>query len=299
MIEEKENTNRPLALILTLAYHGILLLIFLLIVFVTPIPPYPAVGGGGGLEVNFGTSADGTGSQISEQYIPIDMKIINQQSEKASKTSNEEGEILTQETEEAPVISTAPAKKQNKNKKEIISEQEINKKSHIQINDPVVNPMALYRKNPKSQGEGITGKAGDQGKPGGTLYSKNYEGEGGSGGGTGGGHGSGTGTGIGSGSGPGTGTLKGVSFSLDGRKQLYLSKPKPIPLQHEEKVVVKIWVDRSGSVTRVNVGEPGTTATDQRLFKLAEEHALKSKFDANPQAKEVQIGTITYVFTPR
>jgi hypothetical protein len=297
--QDTENTNKPLALFLTLLYHGILLLVFFLVIFKTPIPPYPTVGGGGGLEVNFGTSANGMGSVQPEQYIPIDIKIMEQQAGKASAITSKDEQILTQDIEEAPELKSAiEAKKKKKTEKHTV-EPENQSRDVIKINDPVVNPLAMYKKKPKGASEGITGKPGDQGNPNGTMYSKNYTGEGGSGGGTGGGIGTGDGTGIGSGSGPGTGTLKGISFSLHGRKQRFLPKPPSVSLQHQEVVVVKIWVDRSGEVTRVNVGEPGTTASDQRLYKLAEEYALKSKFDSNPQAKEVQVGTITYVFTPR
>ena len=129
-----------------------------------PIPPYPTVGGGGGLEVNFGTSANGMGSVQPEQFIPIDIK-INQETSKGSKASNDDGEIITQETEEAPAVKSAIAKKNKKNKKEKFIDQESKKESVIQINDPVVNTMALYKKKAKGGSEGITGKAGDQGSP--------------------------------------------------------------------------------------------------------------------------------------
>ena len=297
MIQDTENRNRPLALILTIIYHGILLLLFLLVIFKTPIPPYPTVGGGGGLEVNFGTSANGMGNVQPEQYIPIDIKIMKQQTSQASKASNDE-DVLTQQTEEAPAIRTGEVNKKKKKQKEALVVKETKKTTEIQINDPVVNPLALYKKKPKGASEGETGKPGDQGSPNGTMDSKNHYGEGGSGGGTGGGNGTGNGIGNGSGSGPGTGTLRGVNYSLSGRKQKYLPKPPSVNLQHQEIVVVTIWVDQAGNVSRVNVGEKGTTATDQRLFKIAEEYALKSKFDSNPKAKEVQKGNITYIFTP-
>jgi hypothetical protein len=298
MVEETENRNRPLALILTIIYHGLLLLLFLLVIFKTPIPPYPTVGGGGGLEVNFGTSANGMGTVQPEQYIPIDIKIMKQQMSQRTTASGKEEEIMTQQTEEGPVIKTGVLNKKKKKQKELYTEKEPKKTTEIQINDPVVNPLALYKKKPKGASEGETGKPGDQGNPNGTMYSKNHYGEGGSGGGTGGGNGTGNGPGNGSGSGPGTGTLRGVNYSLAGRTQRYLPKPPSIALQHQEIVVVTIWVDKTGNVTRVNVGEKGTTATDQRLYKIAEEYALKSKFNSNPQAKEVQKGNITYIFTP-
>ncbi len=293
MVQDTENTNKPLAIALTVIFHGLLLLLFFLLVFRTPIPPYESLGGGGGLEVNFGTSANGMGNVQPEQYIPIDLKIENQQASKASKGGKEE-EILTQETEEAPAIKTNISKK--KNKKEIVQEEEVKQTTHIQINDPVANPLALYKKKPKGASEGETGKPGDQGSPTGNMYSKNHTGDGGSGGGTGGGSGTGNGTGIGSGSGPGTGTLKGINYSLSGRKHRYLPPPPKIILEQQEIVVVKIWVDRKGDVVRVMAGEKGTSTTNSKLVKIAEKLASESKFDSSPNAKEEQTGTITYVF---
>jgi hypothetical protein len=298
MVQDTENTNKPLALALSVIFHGLLLLVFLFVIFTTPIPPYPVVGGGGGLEVNFGTSANGMGNVQPEQYLPIDMKVIDQQSNKTNKTSKNDNDIMTQDIDDAPELKTSIVNKKDKKKKDLI-EQEITKSNDIKINDPVVNPMAIYKKKAKGASEGETGKPGDQGSPTGNIYSKNHSGDGGTGGGTGGGNGTGDGTGIGSGSGPGTGSLKGISFSLMGRRQLYLSKPPKVTLQNEVKVVVKIWVDKTGEVIRANPGEPGTTTSDQKLYKLSEENALKSKFDSNPKAKEVQVGTITYIFTPR
>lgn len=305
MERNKEDRNRPLALILTIVFHGLLLIAFLLIVLKTPIPPYPTVGGGGGLEVNFGTSANGMGSVQPEQYIPIDIKIMNQQTAR-QQTTADEGEVMTQQVEEAPVIKTGEIHKKKKviKKEDVVVEKEVKKATEIVINDPVVNPLALYKKKPKGASEGETGKPGDQGNPNGDITSKNHYGEGGSGGGTGGGIGTGNGPGIGSGSGPGIGTGvgagggRGISYSLSGRKHKYLPAPSGIKLQHQEIVVISIWVDRAGNVTKVNVGEKGTTTLDHRLLHMAEEYASKSKFDSNPMAAEIQKGTITYIFTP-
>ena len=298
MIQDTENTNKPLALALTIIYHGLLLLLFFLIIFHTPIPPYQALGGGGGLEVNFGTSQDGMGSVQPEQFLNVEMKTLDQQASKVKSSENDE-DFLTQDNEEAPVLKTNTNSKKKKNKKDILKEEETKKVSKIQINDPVVNTLALYKKKLNGASEGETGRPGDQGSPTGSMYAKNHYGDGGTGGGTGGGNGTRNGPGNGPGSGPGTGTLKGVYFSLQGRRQLSLPKPPKVSLQHEEKVVVKIWVDKNGVVTRANPGEPGTTTAEHKLYQLSEEYALKSKFDSNPKAKEIQVGTITYVFTPR
>ncbi len=85
---------------------------------------------------------------------------------------------------------------------------------------------------------------------------------------------------------------KNNGFFLQGRKALDL----PIPGNKSNvfgKVVVKIWVDRNGNVLKAIEGE-GSTVTNDELIKMTLNAALKSKFNADPNAKEVQEGKITY-----
>lgn len=136
--------------------------------------------------------------------------------------------------------------------------------------DPV-NQNAIYKGKNKNQGgnEGETGKPGDQGDPNGDPNSKNHYGTPGSGG--------------------------GVSFSLNGRQKKSLPKPD-YNSREEGIVVVSIWVDKQGNVTKVIAGARGTTTSNQTLWKLAEDAARKAKFDTNANAPEEQKGTITYNF---
>ncbi|MCF8228523.1 MAG: energy transducer TonB, partial [Bacteroidales bacterium] len=62
------------------------------------------------------------------------------------------------------------------------------------------------------------------------------------------------------------------------------------------KVVVTIWVDRMGRVTKAIAGAKGTTVSDLQLRKLAKDAALRAKFNPDPEAPEIQKGTITYNF---
>jgi TonB family protein len=62
------------------------------------------------------------------------------------------------------------------------------------------------------------------------------------------------------------------------------------------KVVVKIKVDKLGNVISAEPGQRGTNVSDQALWELARKAALKSKFIADPNAAETQVGTITYNF---
>lgn len=278
MAQDTENTNRPLAWALSLLFHSLVIGLLFIIVMHTPIPPYPVVGGGSGLEVNFGTSDQGMGDIQPEEYIPVDTKNLEEIKAEANatkaKTSTQEN-ILTQDVEEAPAVASSNKTETTKQVKE------------IKINDPVVNPNALYRKSNKAKGgsEGETGKPGDQGNPGGNLYSKNHYGEPGSGAGTGSGYGVGTGSGNGI----------GPSFDLSGRTSKFLPKPE-YRAYESGTVVVKIWVNKQGVVIRAEAGARGTNTASQILQKLAQQAASKARFSPDPNAPEEQKGTITYHF---
>ncbi|MEI6124606.1 MAG: hypothetical protein WCQ95_13390 [Bacteroidota bacterium] len=268
MIAEQKVTHRPLAVILTLAFHGLLILFLVLMIFHTPKPPYPMVGGGSGLEVNFGNSDNGMGNNNSDQLIPISTQDLSQ---------NNNDNIITQDNEEAIALNS------NDNPKKTNTEI-------VKINDPVINPNALYK---KKTGDGITAKAGNQGKPNGDLNSKSYTGDGGSGGGTGGGHGTGIGPNDGLGVGPGHD--KGISFVMKDRSIKYL--PKPINnTKAEGIVVVEIWVDKKGNVTKYIAGAKGSTTTNQNLWKIAGDAAKRATFSVKADAPEEQKGTISYNF---
>lgn len=267
-----QNTNRPLALILTIAVHGLMVLLFIFLIFRTPIPPYPEVGGGGGLEVNFGNTDFGSGNNNSEELLALNTKDISQNSDN--------NEYITQETEDNPAMNI----KKDNNKKNVTDNK-------IKINDPVINPNALYPK--KKSGDGTSNKNGNQGKENGDKNSPSYTGDGGSGGGKGGGHGPGDGPGDGPGKGPGKGG--GISYKLDNRQVKSIPKPN-YNSKDEGIVVVDIWVDKKGNVTKAIAGSRGTTTTNNSLWKLAVDAAKRAKFDVKADAPEEQKGQITYNF---
>jgi TonB family protein len=108
--------------------------------------------------------------------------------------------------------------------------------------------------------------------------------------GSSGGPGDGPGRDPGQGGGPG-----GISYDLKGRS--FRSLEKPVYNSKEVgTVVVTIWVDKNGNVTKATAGARGTTATDKSLWRAAEQAALKSKCHIKADAPEQQTGTITYIF---
>ena len=64
----------------------------------------------------------------------------------------------------------------------------------------------------------------------------------------------------------------------------------------EGKVVVKIWVDQYGNVTKAQAGVEGTTATDKSLWQAAYKAAMGAHFNMDASAPSLQEGTITYIF---
>jgi outer membrane biosynthesis protein TonB len=285
MKDQSENRFKVYASIGTITFHGLILILLFFALITTPIPPYPEAGGGGGLEVNLGYMDEGTGEVQPEEFnpnpVPYNKNITGIKSEKSDQEN-----ILTHEEGEAVALKTGTDKK---------TEKETNReaKTEIKINDPVVNPNALFKKHNTGGSEGETGSPGDQGNKDGSLYSKNHYG---TGLGDGSGIGPGSGSGKGSGKGPGTGSGEGpgISYSLKDRSPLSLPKPNDIS-QKEGKVVVEIKVNSDGAVVYANAGIKGSTTTDVYLCKIAKEAALKARFSKKTGAPD-QIGTITYHF---
>ena len=67
-------------------------------------------------------------------------------------------------------------------------------------------------------------------------------------------------------------------------------------VQEAGTVVVEIWVDRNGKVTRANPGIEGTTVTDKTLWEAARKVAMQAQFNMKADAPEQQKGKITYIF---
>ena len=62
------------------------------------------------------------------------------------------------------------------------------------------------------------------------------------------------------------------------------------------KVVVKIKVDRNGTVVDAQPGETGTNFTNKTAWDAAKKAAMKTQFNVKADAPEYQYGTITYIF---
>lgn len=265
--------NKVKGMLGTVLFH---LLLFIVIIFFGLSTPLP-LPGEEGVEVNLGSSDQGMGTIQEEE--PAERIRETQPPPPTPEEEVREEDIITQDVEEAPAIQEEKVEKR-KEKEEIIediqtqNEEVIEEVPEEEIPEPEpqkVDPRAMYKgKSDQNKGadEGITGQPGDQGKPNGDPNSRNYEGQGGAG--------------------------NGIGFDLGGRGAKYLHKPS-YSSEEQGRIKVEIKVNKLGKVVSASITK-GTNITDQKLQKQALNAALKSTFEPDSKAPEVQKGTITYNF---
>jgi outer membrane biosynthesis protein TonB len=275
-----EKNNRFKGIVGTIGFHLLALLALLYFALSTPLP----LPGEEGVEVNLGSSDQGMGAVQEQSPPPVQQPPPTLPPPQTDPEPEPEEDIITQDVEEAPAIKEEEAEEKEEKKQEeevikpaetpveeIVTEAE--EEPEPQPEPPKVNERALYKGKSDTGGDGsnqgVTGQPGDQGKPNGTINSNIYEGQGGVG--------------------------EGIGYDLGGRGAKHLPKPD-YDSEEQGKVVVEIKVDRSGKVVSAIAGARGTTISDLRLRRLAEEAALRSVFAPDPNAPERQKGTITYNF---
>jgi len=275
-----EKNNRFKGIVGTIGFHLLALLALLYFALSTPLP----LPGEEGVEVNLGSSDQGMGTVQDQSPPPVQQPPPSLPPPQTDPEPEPEEDIITQDVEEAPAIEEEEAeeKEEEKQEEEVIKPddteveevvQEAEEEPKPQPEPPKVNERALYKGKSDTEGDGsnqgVTGQPGDQGNPNGTVGATNYEGQGGVG--------------------------DGIGYDLGGRGAKHLPKPA-YDSEEQGKVVVEIKVDRTGKVVSAIAGARGTTISDLRLRRLAEEAALRSVFAQDPNAPERQKGTITYNF---
>ena len=207
-----------------------------------------------------------------EEGVEVDLGMMNQgmgniqpetpaipQAALPQQQLNNNEDIVSQNDEEAPAIEKPKVTKPKETKP-------------VEETKPKSDPRGSFKWNENSQAggsEGVTGQPGDQGDPNGLAGIKQY-----------GGHGGG-------GNGPG--------YDLGGRGAKSLHRPNN-DFTEEGIVVVEIWVNPAGKVTRAEIKQKGTTIINSEMRQKAIQAALRSTFAADPNAPDEQRGTITYTF---
>lgn len=262
----REENNYPKAFAFSALAMGILLLISYFVII--GMPPNEEVGTGG-IIVNYGTSETGMG----DDYMSVDEPSVDPNANGAlpdntqkitsntPSTESSNKSVLTQDAEDAPVVSTKD--KPNSNPATA---------SEVKNATPAVNQNALYkgkRNDGQGKGDGTGNTPGNQGSRNGDPLSPNY-GEGGSG-------------------------FGGVSLSLVNRRFVDIPRIEDDG-QSSGRVAVEIRVDKTGLVVYARAGAKGTTLSDLSLWRKCERAVLGSRLNQLESAPDVQIGVVIFNF---
>jgi outer membrane biosynthesis protein TonB len=230
-----------------------------------------------GLAINFGDSNVGNGDPVVKTKANPTVKKIEKQVEEKEEVIPKETikeEVITQDTKDAPVVEKPKKKKVEKpveKKKKVEKPKVIPKpKPSKATQDALNNLLNGNSDNGDPKGEGDDKDPGIKGSKKGDPKSTKYYGS--------------------------TGSDGSKNYNLAGRNAL--SKPTPKPECNEEgDVVVKIEVDNTGKVIKATPGAKGSTVTAPCLMGPAKMAALRTKWNADPNAPSKQIGFITYRFS--
>lgn len=281
----KISTDEKKSLGLAILVYGLLLLILFLFRFWPPANMKLMGGGGGGIEMNFGDSDFGMGDNYKSEVL----NVKDQTKVTPVKTTPDEDVISDDNADNNDVVIP---KKENVKKTPVAIKKDVKpvaQKPSVSKSANDALSSILGNKN----GDGNDTKAGNKGNSNGNLNTKGYYGNG-----SGNGNGPGTGPGTGPGYGPGTGggTGGGTGYLLGNRKAL--NKPQPdYTCQEQGRVAVQVSVDRNGNTISVTAGVQGTTNTAKCLLDQARIAAINTKWQADSNAPEKQVGKIIYTFS--
>ena len=256
------NKNKVIAGIVTAVVHAIIVVLLFVLCFRTPLP----LPGEAGVEVDMGMFAE-VNEVASQQVNEATSQQVNE------TTSQHDEENILSEDEDVPMIEEVKDEKEAEEVKDVEEVEEVKEVEEEVL--PVVNKRALFQVSPNNSDatitENSTNAEGDLGNPNGLKDIDRYDGHGGSGG--------------------------GPAYDLGGRGAKSILSPSR-EFAEEGKVVVDIWVDKKGRVTRAEIGK-GTTVTDSNMRESARQAAMSSLFVEDKDASDIQKGTITYTFIIR
>ena len=266
--------HKQKSMAITLVLHVMILLLFFY-VGLSYLDPPPE----NGIAVNFGTMDLGSENVQPKEKIKTAPKQTTPEPVKGQKAEIKE-EVVSQDTEEAPVIKKEEKKDVIKEVVKVVSKKEpkkeVKKKPDPKPDQSTSDALSSLINGPKydgvdKAGEGDDQSPGDKGDPTGDPNSKSYYGN-------------------------GKGLDGDGNYLLGGRKAL--NKKKFVQDCNEAgTVVVSIEVDRNGKVINATPGVRGTTNNSKCLLEPAKRAALATKFNKDAKAPSKQIGKIIYRFS--
>ena len=239
-----------------------------------------------GMEVNFGTLAQGSGNvqpkkPVASEPIPVKKEAVNEKviptstpkekvPEKTQPVLTEKESTVSLPEKEAPTETIQPPTKTEEIKEEIPpvkEEPKVSEKTKSVVSSLLKNNE---KKGEETQGEGNDDVSGDKGKIEGNPYASSYYNNAGLGG-------------------------IGKGYGLNGRN--LQSNGKVVQECNQEgTVVVRITVDQQGNVIVAEPGVKGSTNTHPCLLTPAKKTAMLHKWFPDSQAPEQQIGFVVIKF---
>jgi len=261
MDNSEEKKRRVKAIIVTIGFHLAALIFFFLFGLTQPVPlPEDA-----GASVEFGWEEDAGGPDIVSPTPPVK----ETQTETQPETTPVEEDPVEEVAQESESEIAVPKPQEEKPKP--VQEEKEETKPKPEPKPTISNELSealesLNQTSTPGSGQGQTQGSGDQGSPDGD------EGQGVLGGGSG-------------------------SWQLDGRSMMPGYGTKIRDTKEEGIVVLNIWVDRNGKVTKVQPNLRESNTTSQYLINLAKNDVLNNfKFNGDPSAAISQRGKVRYVF---
>lgn len=273
-------TERPVnikATIWTVGVHLLLLLLFILLKYSSPVVDDVQEMG---MEVNLGTSEDGLGT---DQPMAIEDPSPDQASV-SYKTSSSQSvsakEMMETDDDDAPAVNT-PSNNSRASNSNNLSESRTRNNQQARTNSTTrtQRPRYVYNGGTGSGGnsanadvtgsnEGNTRGNGDRGVPSGTPGASNYSGI------------------------PGTGN--GISHTLN-KRSIIAFPPPEADFKEGGKVTIRVTVNRAGVITNKQI----VSASNAELRTIALRKVDKIRFNKSDDAPEEQFGNITFVFKTR
>lgn len=284
---DTEEKNRKIGLIVSGAFHMLLLLAFLFIIaWKEPDPPIPQYG----IELNFGL--DNVGSGAVQPETPVEQTPVEEEAapeevpEETTEEVVEETETIEETTETTP--ETTQTTDNTQESPDVVEQtpevkEEVVEQPKEKQEQPKATEKETQTETPESGAQGESGennevqnanqgdnndKVGDKGDEQGTLDSRALYGEAGGGGGS---------------------SLEMTGWTWD-------FKPKPNDTSNENgRIVFEIKIDDQGEIISVRTIERSVSPAVEKVYRAEVEKLTFSKTSDNTLTAPISTGKITFV----
>lgn len=250
------------AILGTIGFHAVLLVLLLFLGFTTPLPLPEEKG----ILLDF----SGGGSGVPDPGPSSSQQTSANQTNETNIVNEATNGNMTQDVEETATMNSSEQETTNETNENVTPQPDPEEQRQQEVADKLDETIGNGFNNAsdsdaEGDGSGTPGYDGDGSSPGD------------------------------GGDGEGSGSYKGNGWSLDGRSAEHI--PKPTVKNCEGYVIVIIEVNRNGNVINAYAKPGGCTACDPQCMDKALNSARNARFNSDQNASIKQVGSITYRFT--